>query len=248
MQKLIAEKRDLKTKAQNIRLTGKIPAIFYGRKTESTPISVPHGDFIKVWKEAGESAIINLSYGGKDLNVLIYDVALDPVRDFPIHADFYVVEADRPVEVSVQIEFTGEAPVQKEEGVSVVKALHEVEIKGLPKDLPQSLTVDLSALVTIESQIFDKNISLPTGITLVTDPDEVVAAVSVAKVEEEVPVAEFDPTKIEVEKKGKEEVEGEEGATGETLPPKPSGKGGSVSGGKKGEGKEKSKDKPKEKS
>ncbi len=233
MQKLVAEKRDLKTKAQNVRLTGKIPAVFYGRKTKSTPVSVSSPDFLKVWKEAGESAIVNLSYEGKDLNVLIYDVAFDPVRDVPIHADFYVVEADRAVEVPVQLEFTGEAPVQKEEGVSVVKALHEIKIKGLPKDLPQSLTVDLSGLTTIESQIFVKDISLPQGITLVTGADEVVAAVSVAKPEEETPAEEFDATKIEVEKKGKEEVEGEEETKGEATSPKP----------KKEEGKEKSKEK-----
>ncbi len=240
MQKLAAEKRDLKTSAKNVRTTGKLPAVFYGRKTESTPISVLGTDFLKVWKEAGESAIVNLSYEGKDLNVLIYDVAFDPVRDVPIHADFYVVEADRPVEVSVELEFEGVAPVQKEEGVSVVKVLHEIEIKGLPKDLPQSLTVDLSALTTIESQIFVKNISLPNGITLITNPEDVVAAVSLAKIEEEVPVVEFDPTKIEVEKKGKEEVEGEEAVTGEIPPPKSSAKGGSASGGKKEEGKGKS--------
>ncbi len=208
MQKLIAEKRDLKTKAKNVRETGKIPAIFYGRKTESTPISVSQGDFLKVWKEAGESGIVNLSYDGKDVSVLIYDVVFDPVKDTPTHVDFYVVEADRAVEVPVEIEFVGEAPVQKEEGVSVVKVLHEIEISGLPKDLPQTLSVDLSALKTKEDQIFAKDIVLPTGITLITSPEEVVAAVSVAKAEEETPAEVFDPTKIEVEKKGKVEEEG----------------------------------------
>ena len=216
---LTAEKRDLKTRAKNVRITGKIPAVFYGRKTESTPITVPLNDFLKVWKEAGESGIVNLSCDGKDLNVLIYDVALDPVRDVPIHADFYVVEADRPVEVSVPIEFTGEAPVQKEEGVSVVKVLHELKIKGLPKDLPQILTVDLFALKTIEDQIFARDIKLPAGITLVMSPEEVVAAVSVAKIEEEALPEEFDASKIEVEKKGKlpEEGEAAEGAAPEAA-------------------------------
>ena len=219
MQTLTAEKRDLKTKAQNVRLTGKIPAVFYGRKTESTPISVPQNAFLKVWREAGESSIVNLAVDGKDLNVLIYDVAFDPVKDTPTHVDFYVVEADRAVEVPVPVEFIGEAPVQKEEGVSVVKVLHEIKIKGLPKDLPQILTVDLSVLKVITDQIFAKDIKLPAGITLVTNDGEVVAAVSVAKAEEEVPAEEFDPTKIEVEKKGK--IEGEEGAegVGEAAPP-----------------------------
>lgn len=217
MQTLAAEKRDLKIKANHVRALGKIPAVFYGRKTLSTPVSVKHADFMRVWREAGESGIVNLSCDGKDLNVLIYDVAIDPVKDTPTHVDFYVVEADRPVEVSVPLEFVGEAPVQKQEGVSVVKVLHELEIKGLPKDLPQSLTVDLSGLNTLEDQIFAKSIVLPSGITLVTNPEEVVVAVSLVKAEEEAPAAEFDPTKIEVEKKGKEETpEGE----GEAPAPK----------------------------
>lgn len=215
MLKLAAEKRDLKTKAKSVRETGKIPAVFYGRKTESTPISVSYGDFLKIWKEAGESGIVNLSYGGKDLSVLIYDVAFDPVKDTPVHIDFYVVEADRAVEVPVEIEFEGVAPIQKIEGASVVKVLHEIEISGLPKDLPQKLSIDLSALKTIEDQIFAKDIILPAGITLITNPEEVVAAVSVAKAEEETPAEAFDPTKIEVEKKGKVEEEGgEDGAKG----------------------------------
>ncbi|MBI2108632.1 MAG: 50S ribosomal protein L25 [Parcubacteria group bacterium] len=230
MQKLTAEKRDLKTRAQQVRLTGKIPAVFYGRKTKSTPVAIPQGDFLKVWREAGESSIVNLSYDGKDLSVLIYDVAFDPVKDTPTHVDFYVVEADRAVEVPVPITFIGEAPVQKQEGVSVVKVLHEIKIKGLPKDLPQVLTVDLSVLQTIEDQIFAKDVKLPTGITLMANPEEIIAAVSVAKAEvEEAPVEEFDPTKIEVEKKGKLPEEGVEGGEAKVEAggaPKPKAEGG----------------------
>src|SRR3989344_1595006 len=98
------------------RKAGSLPAVFYGRKEKSTPISVPFADFLKVWKEAGESSLVNLSYPDKDMPVLITDVSFDPVRGEPIHADFYAVESDRAVEVSVPLEFIGVPPAAKEFG------------------------------------------------------------------------------------------------------------------------------------
>ena len=179
MPKLIAEKRDTNTKATVLRREGKLPAVFYGRKAKTTPISLEQGEFIKTWKDAGESTIIDLSYDGKEVNVLIHDVAIDPVKETPLHVDFYVVEADRPVEVHIPIEFDGDAPALKEEGASVVKVLYEIEIKGLPKELPQQVSVDLSSLKTVDDQIIAKDIKLPDGIELITNPDDVIASISV---------------------------------------------------------------------
>ncbi|MEK7178788.1 MAG: 50S ribosomal protein L25 [Patescibacteria group bacterium] len=216
---LEAEKRDIKTKPAGLRREGKVPAVFYGRKEKSTPIAFSEVDFKKVWDEAGESSIIDLVYGGKKLNVLIHDVDVHPVTGKVIHADLYAVEADKPVEVSVELVFEGDAPAVKIEGASIVKVLHALEVSGLPKDLPQKLTVSLTGLETPESQIFAKDISLPSGITLMMNPDDVVAAISMAKVEEEVPVA-FDASQIEVEKKGKEEEAEGESALPEAAPSK----------------------------
>ncbi|MAG12201.1 50S ribosomal protein L25 [bacterium] len=207
MPKLIAEKRDTNTKATVLRREGKLPAVFYGRKAKTTPISLEQGEFIKTWKDAGESTIIDLSYDGKEVNVLIHDVAIDPVKETPLHVDFYVVEADRPVEVHIPIEFDGDAPALKEEGASVVKVLYEIEIKGLPKELPQQVSVDLSSLKTVDDQIIAKDIKLPDGIELITNPDDVIASISVT-VEKEEETPEFDASAVEVEKKGKDDKDG----------------------------------------
>ena len=212
--KLRAEKRDMKTKARVLRKQDKLPAVFYGRKEKSTPITLSHDDFIKVWREAGESGVITLTYPGKELNVLIHDVALDPVEGDPLHADFYVVEADRPVEVKVLLEFEGVAPAVKELGGTLVKVLHEVLVRGLSKDLPQTIEVPISSLKTLESRLLAKNLALPPAVELLTNPNEVVAAIAQAKEEEEV-VEEFDVSQVEVEKKGKEEEEAKEGEGGE---------------------------------
>ena len=83
------EKRDKSEDLAKLRKEGKMPAVFYGKKTESTPISVVQKDFIKVWKTAGESDVVTLK-GDKNVDVLIHDVDFDPVTDTPLHVDFYV--------------------------------------------------------------------------------------------------------------------------------------------------------------
>ncbi len=94
---------------------------------------------------------------------------------------------------------------------NLVKVLHEVEVEALPKDLPHNLEVDISKLETVESQIFVSDIKLPTGVTMITGGEEVVASI-VLQVEEkeEVIAPPVDLSAIEVEKKGKKEEEGAE--------------------------------------
>lgn len=213
MLKLNVEKRDKSQKGVLLRKTGKMPAVFYGKKEKSTPIIISKADFKKVWREAGESSVIDLV--GKDIEAeaLIYDVDLDPVTDEPRHADFYVFEKGKKIEISVPLEFVGVAPAVKDMGGTLVKVMYEIEIEALPKDLPHNISVDISPLANFDSQILAKDIKLPQGVSLVTKPEEVVASVYETKEEIE-EVAPVDLSSIEVQKKGKEAKEGE-GAEGE---------------------------------
>lgn len=208
---LTAEKREIKAKLSDLRTKGFIPAVFYGHKQESTPISIKEVDFMKAWKQAGESSVIHLTGKDIDLEVLIQDIDLDPVTDNVRHADFYVIEKGKKVKVHIPLEFTGVAPAVKDLGGILVKVLHEVEIEAMPKDLPHNLSVDVSKLTTFEDRVFAKDIVLSEGVTLLSKPDEVIASVAQA-VEEVVEAAPVDLTAIEVEKKGKEVKEGEAGA------------------------------------
>src|SRR5258708_4372063 len=201
-----------RTAANNdvLRREGLMPAVFYGRKEKSTPIAIKVRDFSDIWKKAAESSVITLEHPKKSLSVLIQDVAVDPVRGTPLHADFYVVEADKALEVAVPLEFTGVSVAVKDLGGILLKALHELTIEALPKDLPHSIEVDISALKALDSQIHVSDIKLPAGVTAITDADEVVAAISVAQDEPEEPAPAFDPNAVELSvEKGKKEVEGE---------------------------------------
>ena len=208
MLKLNVENRDKTQKNFALRKAGKMPAVFYGKKEKSTPITISKSEFKKVWKEAGESSVIDLV--GKDIEAeaLIYDIDRDPVTDEPRHADFYVFEKGKKIEIAVPLEFIGIAPAVKDMGGTLVKVLHELEIEALPKDLPHNIRVDISSLLNFDSQILAKDIKLPQGVVLVTKLEEVVASVYETKeeVEEAAPV---DIASIEVQKKGKEAKEGE---------------------------------------
>lgn len=193
-----------------LRASGFMPAVVYGKKTPSTSIAVSQKEFIKVLKVAGESSVVTLKGEKASYDVLIHDVAYDAVSDMPIHVDFYVFEKGKKLEVEVPLEFVGVSPAIKDLGGSLVKTLHEIKISAEPQNMPHSISVDISSLVTFESQILASDIKLPAGVDLMEKPDEVVASVAEPKPDEvEEVTAPVDLSAIEVEKKGKKE-EGEE--------------------------------------
>lgn len=216
MLSLNIQTRKIPQNLKGLKKKGQMPAVFYGKKEESTPVSVSLSDFLKVWKKAGESTVVVLKReGGEDLEALIHEVDLDPVTDTPRHADFYVFEKGHKIEVNIPLEFVGVAPGVKDLGGTLVKVLRELKIEAMPKDLPHEIKVDISLLTNFDSQILAKDIVLPAGVSLVESPDEVVALVAEAKEIVEEVSAPIDLSAIEVEKKGKKEEEGAESASEE---------------------------------
>ncbi|HRH25736.1 MAG TPA: 50S ribosomal protein L25 [Parcubacteria group bacterium] len=207
MTKLKVELRDKSVKLDLLRKEGRLPAVFYGKKEASTPISVSKIDFLKAWKEAGESTVINLETPNGVVESLIHDVDFDPVTGNPRHADFYVFEKGHKVKIDIPLEFVGVSAAVKDLGGILVKVMHEVKVEAMPKDLPHNIEVDISSLLTFDSQILAKDLNLPTGVELIENGEEVVALVSAPREEKEEESKPIDLAAIEVEKKGKEETE-----------------------------------------
>lgn len=211
---LTARKRSITGKGvQALRKEGKIPAVVYGAKDTALSIELSTKEFGKVLKDAGESTVIRLSIDGEEKNVLIHDVDYDPVTNAPRHADFYAVQKGQKVKVDVTLSFMGEAPAVKELGANVIKILHDLEIEAEVTNIPHELSVDLSVLTTLESHISAKDVTLPSGVSLVTNPDETVVIVAMPEEEPEEPVAAPDMDTIELsEERGKKEEAREESA------------------------------------
>lgn len=205
-----AEKREGKNTNVELRKQGIIPAVFYGPKESNTPIKINESDFMKIYENAGESTVINLNDGSTDHEALIHDVQFDAVTGRPIHADFYIIEKGKKVEVSVPLSFIGEAPAEEQLGGVLVKVMHELDIEAMPKDLPHEIEVDISSLVNFETQILVKDLKIPAGVEVKAEPDEVVALVQEHK-EEVIEETTPDLDSIEVEQKGKGEEGGGEG-------------------------------------
>lgn len=202
---LTATKREEKgKKLKKLRESGVLPAVVYGPKDEATPMSLKMSDFEKLYRDAGESTIIDLKGLGDDKEVLIHDVAYDPVLSTPIHVDFYAIERGKKLQLGVAIEYIGEAPISKKGGV-ITKVIHEIEVECLPRNLPQHIEVDISDITEFDQQIQIKDLVLPEGIDVLNDPEDVIVVSSeVVEEVEEVP-EEVDMDAIEVEHKGKEE-------------------------------------------
>lgn len=204
---LNAEKREtFGKKLKEERKHGRMPAVIYGRGKKTIPLFLDLKTFSKIWKEAGKSTILRLKNSDNNFeeNVLIQQVDWDPVRDTPIHADFYAVDMDKPITAAISLVFTGESSAEKNLGGVLIKVMHELEAEALPKDLPKNLKVDISVLKNFGDQIAIKDIKLPKGVKLAAEPEEIVALISEAQGEiiEEPSMAIAD---IEVEKKGKKE-------------------------------------------
>ena len=207
------EAREKSHKLDALRTAGKIPAVFYGRKEKSTSVSLSQAEFTKAWKKAGASSVITLKdVKGAEHQALIKDVDVEPLSGDVRHADFYVIEKDKKLQIDLPIHFMGVAQAVKELGGILVKVLHVLKIEALPKDLPQQVEADVTSLATFESQLLAKDIKLPAGVSLVQKAEDVVASIAKPVEEKEEPVAAPDLSAIEVEKKGKKPEEGAEGA------------------------------------
>lgn len=191
MVSLSTASRSTDVSARQLRRTGVVPCVVYGNKTENISFQCEIVPLTKAYTRAGESTLVELDVNGKKVPVLFHDVKFDPVTDVISHVDFYAVDMNKEVEADVSIHFEGESAAVKEGGI-LVTALDSITVRCLPKNLPHNLPVDLSKLVDMESQLTVADIVVPNGVTLLSEPDTVIALVQEPRPEEveEAPAAE----------------------------------------------------------
>jgi large subunit ribosomal protein L25 len=199
-------------KLKSLREKGIIPGVVYGHGHKSISLEINYEEFRNVFEKAGESTLIKLMVGEHIKNVLIHDIARDPMSDKFIHVDFYQVRMDKTLTAEVQLVFVGEAPAVKNLDGILVKNITEVEVEALPKDLPHEIKVDISFLDSFDKRIRIKDLQLPVGVKVLAEPGEVVVSVEPPRTEEELKALEEKPEEKveEVEVISEKEVEGEE--------------------------------------
>lgn len=186
---LLAKTREqLGKKTKSLKQQGQIPGVLYGPKVKNAVVQVDEKEFKKVFKEAGESSLIELSIEGQKEKkpVLVHRVQKDPISDKVIHIDFFQPALDEEVEVKIPLVFEGVAPAEKDLGGTLVKNMSEVEVKALPQNLPHEIKVAIDGLTTFEDHILVKDLIVPKDVKILKKPEEIVVSVSPPeKVEEE---------------------------------------------------------------
>lgn len=224
MLSLTSQKRKTKEDLKVLRNQGMIPGVFYGPKVESQALQINEKQFYQVYKEAGESTLINLTVEGeKDSPVLIHEVQRDPLSFKILHVDFYQPDLEKEIEITVPLVFEGEAPAVHELGGTLIHNIQEVSVKALPQNLPHEIVVNVSSLVAFEDRILVKDIVRKGEFEIMQDSEDTVAqVVPVEDVEKELetPIEE-DVEGVEQEGKAQGEEE-EKDAQGEESKEAPS--------------------------
>ena len=211
---LQAEPRQISGKhVKQLRAKGYVPAVLYGSKIKAMSIQIASKTLHRVLARAGSNTFISLQVGDKKpVLALAREVQRDALRHHIIHADFYQVVMTEKITVEVPLVFVGDAPAVKDGGI-LVHGLDAIEVQCLPADVPASIEVDLSSLTDFHSRLSVADLHLPPVITILSEPESLVAHVEAPRKAEEEEVEEVVVAAVEPElvaKREKKEEEGEE--------------------------------------
>jgi len=208
-----------KNEALRMRVTGTVPAVLYGGKGGALALSVNTKQVSQILRSAtGHNTLFQVAIaGGQEQPAIVKDWQVDPVTGNLLHVDLLRVAMDVRMRVKVPVHTFGEPAGVKQQGGIFETVTREVEIECLPGEIPTEFRLDVSHLM-IGTHLRAAEIQFDSNkMKLVTDPERVIAHVVALKAEEEKPVEAVaaegaTPAEPEVIKKGKKEVEGEEGA------------------------------------
>jgi large subunit ribosomal protein L25 len=164
-----------KSELKGMRSSGRVPAVVYGKKIGSVPITVEEKELTTLLR-SHHNAVITIDVPGQGAHpVMVGGMERHKMNRNVLHIDFHQINMNEPVHAKVAIEFQGDSPGVKEGGV-LTALLHEVEIRCLPDRLPTALKVDISTLGTGDS-IVAGDLSLPAEVELKTDPHAVIVTI-----------------------------------------------------------------------
>lgn len=165
-------------KLRKLRREGILPANIYGKQVESLAVQLPHTEFEKVYKEAGETGVVELQFDGQNRPVLIKNVQLGFVTHQPVHVDFYQVNLKEKIRAMVPVVAKGEPNAVAEKLGLLMQTLNEVEVEALPTDLPDKLEVDVTHLAAVGDHVTVADLQKPANVEILTAPEQTIALIS----------------------------------------------------------------------
>jgi large subunit ribosomal protein L25 len=204
--------RDVRGKqVKQLRTQNWIPAVVYGPDSASVPIQADERALSEALGAAGSTALIDLTIDDqpKALVVLAREVQRNILNGRLLHVDFYALRLTETVKTSPRVVIVGESPMAKAGLAVMLHTMNEVEVECLPIDLIDSIEVDVSSLETMDDTITVGQLLVPSTVTLLDDPEDVVVSLVPVRTMEEEELEEEEWEEV-VDEEGEEVVEGEE--------------------------------------
>jgi large subunit ribosomal protein L25 len=217
---IMAERKEITVRAQlregrgkndagRLRRSGMVPLTLYGGEGEAVAAAAPLAELAAILRsDTGHNTIFTLVIEGMgDSEVLFLDRQIDPVRGRLVHADLRRLVRGQKIEVTVPLHLDGEAIGVREEGGILEQLLREVEIRCVPREIPEALHADVSNL-RVHEVLHVSDLQVEENVEILTDPETAIATVAVLREEPvEAVVEEEGAAEPEVIGKGKKEDE-----------------------------------------
>lgn len=186
-----------------LKREGRVPTVIHAPGKESIPTSGAYIELVKVYHAAGKHHPVQITIGTTKYLTIIKEVDFDPKKHTLRHVVFGTIDKNVKVETEVPVHLEGDAPAQKK-SLLVIKQVDHVKLEALPKDLPDSVSLNVESLSEIGDKLQVSDIAVPAGVTILTDAELVVAVV------EETPAHESEEASEEVAPESSAEQEATE--------------------------------------
>ena len=194
-------------KVRQLRSAGILPANVYGRGLESVAVQVDEREFIRLVKDVGVRSMFELNVEGEAEPRFVLVRRLDRAGGTGafIHADFYQVDLNRPIQTNVSLSFEGEAPAVRDLAGTLLQMIDTIAVRCLPLSIPGPIPVDLTGLTDFDQTVTVADLPIPDGVEVLNDPSIPVATVNPPRLR--LKTAE----ELEAEEEAEAAAEGEEG-------------------------------------
>jgi len=191
---------------KRLRREGMVPGVVFGKGVPSVPVQVDAKRFEALYREAGRTSIVKVTVDGRSpaRSTIIKSIQRNPLSGRAVHVDFFVVNLTQEMQSDVPISFTGTSPAIELDNGTLMNPLDHLKVKALPGEMPHEFVVDISSLTDMDAAIHVRDIVAGDKVTILNDPDELVARIVPPRTEEE-------PETVAAEEGEAAEGEGAEG-------------------------------------
>ena len=187
MEKIVlkATKRDvIGKKVGALRRQGKLPAVLYGHRIETTAIMLDAHEGSQTLSHLTSSSLVTIDLDGKEYLALVKEKQRDFIKNRLVHLDFQVVSLTEKMRAKVGIELAGTAPAVKDFNAVIHTGLTEMEVECMAQDLPERIVVNISGLAELGDSVRVRDVVLSDKVEILDDLEEIIAVASAPKKEE----------------------------------------------------------------